>query len=76
MQSVFNREKNKHRRGYESWKENNGTGGGGYHQHFQREDWYWKTDTSQENKSNFRETRRAPVNYSLSHHYAILGLSR
>lgn len=73
MQSVFNREKNKYKRGYESWRENNG---GGYHQHFQREDWYWKTDTSQGNRSNFREPPRSPVNYSLSHHYAILGLSR
>ncbi|KAI3784227.1 hypothetical protein L1987_43322 [Smallanthus sonchifolius] len=33
MQSVFNREKSKQKRSYESWKENNA---GGYHQHFQR----------------------------------------
>ncbi|XP_071710400.1 uncharacterized protein [Rutidosis leptorrhynchoides] len=77
MQSVFNREKNKYKRGYESWRENNG-GGGGYHQDFQRDDWYWKTNTSQGNRSNYnyREPPRSPVNYSLSHHYAILGLSR
>ncbi|GJT11494.1 DnaJ domain-containing protein [Tanacetum coccineum] len=75
MQSVFNREKNKFNRGYESWKENNNAGGG-YHQHFQRNDWYWKTDTSHGNRSNFKESPRSPVNYALSHHYAILGLSR
>ena len=46
MQSVFNRERNKYKRSYESWREN---GHGAYHQHFQREDWYWKTDTSLEN---------------------------
>nr|GEV03092.1 DnaJ domain-containing protein [Tanacetum cinerariifolium] len=75
MQSVFNREKNKFNRGYESWKENNNAGGG-YHQHFQRNDWYWKTDTSHGNRSNFNESPRSPVKYTLSHHYAILGLSR
>lgn len=75
MQSVFNREKNKYNRGYESWKENNNSGGG-YHQHFQRNDWYWKADPSHGNRSNFKEAPRSPVNYALSHHYAILGLSR
>ncbi|KAI3758491.1 hypothetical protein L6452_06055 [Arctium lappa] len=73
MQSVFNREKNKYRRGYESWKENNA---GGYHQQFQRDDWYWKTDASQRTRSNYKEPPRSPANYSLSHHYAVLGLSR
>nr|XP_043615446.1 uncharacterized protein LOC122587363 isoform X2 [Erigeron canadensis] len=73
MQSVFNRGKNKNKQDYESWKENNS---GRYHQHFQRDDWYWKTNTSQGNRSNFREPPRSPVNYALSHHYAILGLSR
>ncbi|KAF5810053.1 putative DnaJ domain, Chaperone J-domain superfamily [Helianthus annuus] len=69
MQSVFNREKSKQRRSYESWKENNNAGG--YHQHFQREDWYWKTETSQG-----QHRKEPPRNHSLSHHYAILGLSR
>ncbi|KAI3751869.1 hypothetical protein L2E82_22960 [Cichorium intybus] len=73
MQSVFNREKSKQQRGYESWRQNNA---GGYHQHFQRDDWYWKTDTAHGNRSNFKEPPRSPINYSLSHHYAILGLSR
>ena len=67
MQSVFNREKNKHRRGYERWSEDSSYA---YQQHFERDDWYWKTE------SNFKEPHRAPANYSLSHHYAILGLSR
>lgn len=75
MQSVFNREKNKYNRGYESWKENNNASSG-YHQHFQRNDWYWKTDKAHGNRSNFKEPPRSPVNYALSHHYAILGLSR
>ncbi|KAI7739665.1 hypothetical protein M8C21_001282 [Ambrosia artemisiifolia] len=75
MQSVFNREKSKQKRSYESWKENN-AGTGRYHQHFQRDDWYWKTEASQGHRSNFKEPPRTPVNYSLSHHYAILGLSR
>ncbi|XP_076897147.1 uncharacterized protein LOC143550373 [Bidens hawaiensis] len=73
MQSVFNREKSKQQKRYESWKEYNGSG---YHQHFQRDDWYFKTETSQGYKSHFREPPRPPVNHTLSHHYAILGLSR
>ncbi|KAK9270095.1 hypothetical protein L1049_025669 [Liquidambar formosana] len=74
MQSVFNRERNKYKRSYESWREN---GQGGYHQHFQREDWYWKTDTSyKDRRTNFRETPRAGAVYLLSHHYAVLGLDR
>ncbi|XP_015885116.3 uncharacterized protein LOC107420630 isoform X2 [Ziziphus jujuba] len=74
MQSVFNRERNKYKRSYESWREN---GQGAYHQHFQRDDWYWKTDTSYRNqRSNYRETPRENVSYSLSHHYLVLGLDR
>ncbi|KAL4570839.1 hypothetical protein LXL04_026502 [Taraxacum kok-saghyz] len=37
MQSVFNREKNKYRRGYERWREEEEDGA--YHQRFQRDDW-------------------------------------
>ncbi|KAJ1430354.1 DnaJ domain containing protein [Sesbania bispinosa] len=74
MQSVFNRERNKFKRSYESWREN---GPGAYHQHFQREDWYWKTDTSfRDRRTNYRETPRESGNYALSHHYSILGLDR
>lgn len=75
MQSVFNRERNKFRRGYESWQEN---GQGAYHQHFQRNDWYFKADTSHRDHqhSNFREPPRPSANVSLSHHYSVLGLDR
>ncbi|KAL0290362.1 UNVERIFIED_CONTAM: hypothetical protein Sangu_2577500, partial [Sesamum angustifolium] len=73
MQSVFNRERNKFKRSYESWQEN---GPGAYHQHFQRDDWYWKADNSfrDQNGSNFRETPRADARAPLSHHYSVLGL--
>nr|XP_011458883.1 PREDICTED: uncharacterized protein LOC101297501 isoform X2 [Fragaria vesca subsp. vesca] len=74
MQSVFNRERNKHKRSYESWREN---GQGQYHQHFQRDDWYWKTEASfKDRRSNYRETPREHSNYLLSQHYSILGLDR
>ncbi|GAB4852415.1 hypothetical protein Ancab_016609 [Ancistrocladus abbreviatus] len=74
MQSVFNRERNKYKRSYESWREN---GPGAYHQHFQREDWYWKADTSfRDRKTSYREAPRHSASYSLSHHYAVLGLDR
>ncbi|KAJ9186864.1 hypothetical protein P3X46_002392 [Hevea brasiliensis] len=73
MQSVFNRERNKHKRSYESWRQN---GSGAYHQHFQRDDWYWKTDTSfGDQRTNFR-TPRERASYPLSHHYSVLGLDR
>ncbi|KAL4575155.1 hypothetical protein LXL04_021997 [Taraxacum kok-saghyz] len=75
MQSVFNREKNKYRRGYERWREEEEDGA--YHQRFQRDDWYWKTDTSYgRNWSNFKKPETPTVDYSLSHHYDILGLNR
>ncbi|XP_059636263.1 uncharacterized protein LOC132278487 isoform X2 [Cornus florida] len=74
MQSVFNREKNKYKRNYESWGEN---GQGTYNQHFQRDDWYWKADTSyRDRRTNFRETPQGTAIYALSHHYSVLGLDR
>ncbi|KAF3447482.1 hypothetical protein FNV43_RR12668 [Rhamnella rubrinervis] len=77
MQSVFNRERNKYKRSYESWREN---GQGGDHQHFQREDWYWKTGNTsyryQRTTYNYRETPRENPSYALSHHYSVLGLDR
>ncbi|XP_011017075.1 PREDICTED: uncharacterized protein LOC105120526 isoform X2 [Populus euphratica] len=74
MQSVFNRERNKYTRDHEKWREN---GPGAYHQKFQRDDWYWKTDTSfREQRTNFRRTSRDSGSYSLSHHYSVLGLDR
>ncbi|KAF7138721.1 hypothetical protein RHSIM_Rhsim07G0216800 [Rhododendron simsii] len=73
MQSVFNRERSKYKRSYESWRE---SGPGAYHQHFQREDWYWKTNTSnKDQRSNFRETPQGSATYALSHHYSVLGLN-
>lgn len=74
MQSVFNRERNKYKQNYERWREG---GPGAYHQHFQREDWYWKTDTSfKDQRNSYREAPRSNPSYSLSHHYAVLGLNR
>ncbi|KAK4387632.1 hypothetical protein Sango_2369800 [Sesamum angolense] len=74
MQSVFNRERNKSKRSYDSWQQH---GPGAYHQHFQRNDWYWKEDTSfRDHGSNFRETPKASASASLSHHYSVLGLDR
>ncbi|XVE55702.1 hypothetical protein DITRI_Ditri03aG0179500 [Diplodiscus trichospermus] len=74
MQSVFNRERNKYKRSYESWREN---GPGAYHQHFQRDDWYWKADTSyRDQRTNYRQPQRDSAIYPLSHHYTVLGLDR
>ncbi|TKY57933.1 Chaperone protein DnaJ [Spatholobus suberectus] len=74
MQSVFNRERDKYRRNYESWR---GNGTDAHHQHFQRDDWYWKAETSfREQWANYQHTRREGGNYSLSHHYSVLGLDR
>ncbi|XWS25471.1 hypothetical protein CRYUN_Cryun27aG0071000 [Craigia yunnanensis] len=74
MQSVFNRERNKYKRSYESWKEN---GPGAYHQHFQRDDWYWKADTSyRDQRANYRQPQRDSASCTLSHHYLVLGLDR
>ena len=74
MQSVFNRERNKYKRSYENWGEN---GPGAYHQHFQRDDWYWKADASfRDQRTNYRDTPRESGYYSLSSHYSVLGLDR
>lgn len=76
MQSVFNRERNKFRRGYEGWREND-PGAYQYHQQFQRDDWYWKTEASYRNqRTNYREPPRQSRVYPLSHHYSVLGLDR
>ncbi|ESW32952.1 hypothetical protein PHAVU_001G031700 [Phaseolus vulgaris] len=74
MQSVFNRERDKRRRSYESWR---GNGGGSHHQHIQRDDWYWKAEESfREQWANYQHTPGESRNYSLSHHYSVLGLDR
>lgn len=74
MQSVFNRERNKYKQSYETWS---GNGPGAYHQHFQRNDWYWHTDTSfRGRRTDFGEAPQPRGNYGLSHHYSVLGLDR
>ncbi|KAJ0963363.1 hypothetical protein J5N97_028485 [Dioscorea zingiberensis] len=73
MQSVFNRERHKYNKTYESWEDN----GPGAYQHSQRDDWYWKSDPSYKNyRSNFRSTFKGTGNYAMSHHYSVLGLDR
>ena len=74
MQGVFNRERNKFRRGYENWRENGPPGGYNY---IPRDDWYWQTDTSHSEHKNRRTyTPAGPRVYPMSHHYAVLGLDR
>ncbi|CAN0838799.1 Chaperone protein DnaJ [Linum grandiflorum] len=74
MQSVFNRERNKYKRSYESWKD---SGQGAYHQHFQRDDWYWKADPSfRDHSKNFRRPPIDNIPPLMSHHYLVLGLDR
>ncbi|XP_039688462.1 uncharacterized protein [Medicago truncatula] len=77
MQSVFNREREKtFRRKYENWKEN---GSGTNPQHFQRDDWYSKAEqTFRDQWKNYQDTPRenGSINYSLTHHYTVLGLDR
>ncbi|XP_054799879.1 dnaJ homolog subfamily C member 7 homolog isoform X2 [Prosopis cineraria] len=74
MQSVFNRERNKYKRSYENWGD---CGQDAHHQHFQRDDWYWKTGSSYRDwRTNYREAPRETGSYSLSHHYSVLGLDR
>ncbi|KAB2082793.1 hypothetical protein ES319_A05G221800v1 [Gossypium barbadense] len=74
MQSVFNRERNKYRRSYESWREN---GPGAYNQHYQRDDWYWKAEAQfRDQRTNFRQPQRDSSSCPLSHHYSVLGLDR
>ncbi|KAM3310971.1 hypothetical protein ACQJBY_031562 [Aegilops geniculata] len=74
MQSVFNRERNKFRKSYESWKENGPPGGYNY---IPRDDWYWQSDTpNSENKNRRTYTPAGPRGYPMSHHYTVLGLDR
>lgn len=77
MQSVFNRERDKYKKGYESWREH----GPGAHQYYQqqRDDWYWKSDPSHRNQrteNNSRSIPRPGSTYAMSQHYAVLGLDR
>ncbi|XP_006826675.2 uncharacterized protein LOC18421815 isoform X1 [Amborella trichopoda] len=73
MQSVFNRERNKYKKSYESWRD---YGPGAYRQ-YQRDDWYWKTDTSYKDQKAHSKTHPSDTGgASLSHHYSVLGLDR
>ncbi|ONK74547.1 uncharacterized protein A4U43_C03F7530 [Asparagus officinalis] len=73
MQNVFNRGRSKQKKTYETWKEH----GPGTYQHFQRDDWYWKTDTSyKDRRTTYGSTTSGSGNYILSHHYSVLGLDR
>ncbi|CAM8935995.1 unnamed protein product [Rhodiola kirilowii] len=75
MQSVFNRERSKHQKRYETWTENQQNA---YTQDFQRHDWYWKAENNfkDHNRTNYRETPRSNASNPLSHHYTVLGLDR
>ncbi|KAJ3670092.1 hypothetical protein LUZ60_010416 [Juncus effusus] len=70
MQSVFNRERNKHKRNNESW-----TGTSSSYQHSPRDDWYYRASQYYYKKDddNYRFAPEKTVN---SHHYSILGLDR
>ncbi|KAL0914543.1 hypothetical protein M5K25_014899 [Dendrobium thyrsiflorum] len=76
MQSVFNRERSKYKKTYESWQNQ----GPGAYQHCPRNDWYWEEDTSfKDRRPNFRAAPSSPRtsgHYMWSHHYAVLGLDR
>lgn len=73
MQNVFNRQRSKYKKPYEAWREN----GPGAYQHFQRDDWYWKTDTSyKDRRTNPGSTPGGHGKFLLSHHYSVLGLDR
>ncbi|KAL6511208.1 hypothetical protein OROHE_020577 [Orobanche hederae] len=74
MQKVFDRERNKFNRRYDSWQQHDP---GAFHQHFQRDDWYWKEDASfRDDHSNSGQTSYASARTPLSHHYSVLGLNR
>ncbi|KAK4744020.1 hypothetical protein SAY87_010332 [Trapa incisa] len=71
MQSIFNRERNNHRRSYERWREH----GAGAHEHLH--DWYWNAETYFRDEWTHYQT--PPKDFSapsLLHHYSVLGLDR
>ncbi|XP_018685242.1 uncharacterized protein LOC135599049 isoform X3 [Musa acuminata AAA Group] len=73
MQSVFNRDRNKHKKSYETWKYSDP----GAYRYIPRDDWYYETDSSyREQRSNYNYTPRSRVNCTMSHHYTVLGLDR
>jgi hypothetical protein len=70
MQEVFNRERNKRRKGPEAWN-HHGTVSG-WHQEFQRDDWYYKTESQKVNQRMKSQSASKQKNYAKSHHYTIL----
>ncbi|CAN6459025.1 unnamed protein product [Victoria cruziana] len=73
MQSVFNRQRNKYKRSCESWKDSDP----GASQKFQRDDWYWKTETTYKHqRANSGASCRENGIHALADHYSILGLNR
>ncbi|CAL9074713.1 unnamed protein product [Musa textilis] len=73
MQSVFNRERNKRKKSYETWKYSDP----GAYRYIPRDDWYYETDSSyREQRSNYNYTPISRVNCTMSHHYTVLGLDR
>ncbi|WOK92256.1 hypothetical protein Cni_G00947 [Canna indica] len=71
MQRIFNRERNKFKRSHERWRDNDSNA----YQHIPRDDWYYNTDTYyREQRANYNFGPRHSGNYSMSHHYSVLGL--
>ncbi|XP_074570861.1 uncharacterized protein LOC141827495 [Curcuma longa] len=71
MQRIFNRERYKFKRSYEHWRDKDH---GAYH-HIPQDDWYYRTNTYyQEQRTNYDFSPRHGGNYSMSHHYKVLGL--
>ncbi|KAI4388648.1 hypothetical protein MLD38_000959 [Melastoma candidum] len=76
MQRIFMRERNKYKRSYDKWRQND-PNAYTYYEHFEREDWYWRNDSSfRNNWSNHQETFGAGLSHPMSHHYSVLGLDR
>ncbi|KAL6880408.1 hypothetical protein ACP4OV_011973 [Aristida adscensionis] len=72
MQDVFKKERSKCR-DYRTWDAHNP----GYYQHSRRDEWYWDAEAFYANqRTNFRSMPREAMNYTMSHHYSILGLDR
>ncbi|WOK95589.1 hypothetical protein Cni_G04296 [Canna indica] len=73
MQSVFNREREKRRKSYQSWIENDP----GTYQYIPREDWYYEAETSyRKQRSTYNSTPKYRAKFTMSHHYTVLGLDR
>ncbi|KAI5012573.1 dnaJ homolog subfamily C member 7-like isoform X1 [Hordeum vulgare subsp. vulgare] len=72
MQDMFKKERSKCR-DYRTRNGHNPT----YNQHSRREDWYEDAETFYANqRANFRSRPREAMQYSMSHHYSVLGLNR